>query len=164
LLTLIGPGGIGKTRLAIEVTSRHKGLFPDGIWFVPLAPLSSPEYLIPAIADALNFKCHGLTNPRSHLLNYLRDQQALLIFDNIEHLLDGVQLFTEILENCRQVKLLVTSRERLNLLHEWVFEIQGLPTPTNDQTEVEKWQWHCFWRAPGDNEPVLILEIKSGHG
>jgi len=116
LLTIVGPGGIGKTRLAIEIASRHKDLFPDGIWFIPLAPLSSSEYLVPAIADGLNFKCHGLTNPRSHLLNYLHDKQALLILDNTGHLLDGVELFAEILEVSPQVKLLLTSQERLTLL------------------------------------------------
>ena len=135
LLTIVGPGGIGKTRLAIEIASRHKDLFPDGIWFIPLTPLSSTEYLVPAIADGLNFKCHGLTNPRSHLLNYLRDKQALLILDNTEHLLDGAELFAEILEVSPQVKLLLTSQERLNLLSEWVFEIQGLPVPSSDQVK-----------------------------
>lgn len=135
LITLVGPGGIGKTRLALEVASRNKDLFPDGVWFVPLAPLSSPEYLIPAIADALNFKCHGLTDPRNNLLNYLRDKQTLLVIDNTEHLLDGSYLFADILENSSQVKLLVTSRERMNLRSEWVFEIHGLPVPPTEKVE-----------------------------
>jgi predicted ATPase/transcriptional regulator with XRE-family HTH domain/tetratricopeptide (TPR) repeat protein len=135
LLTIVGPGGIGKTRLAIEISCRHKDLFPDGIWFVPLAPLNSTDYLIPAIADAMDFKCHGLTNPRNNLIDHLRDKQTLLVLDNTEHLLDGVELFAEILEKSPQIKLLITSRERLNLLSEWVFEIQGLPVPPSDQLE-----------------------------
>jgi transcriptional regulator with XRE-family HTH domain len=133
LLTLTGPGGIGKTRLAIEVARCHKDLFPDGIWLIPLTPLNSSEYLIPTIADALNFKCHGLTNPRGNLINYLSNRQTLLVMDNAEHLADSGELFAEILAKSPQVKILVTSRERLNLLSEWVFEIQGLPVPPIEQ-------------------------------
>ena len=135
LLTIIGPGGIGKTRLAIEIATRHKDVFPDGTWFVPLAPLRSPAFLVSAIADGLNFRFQDPTKPKGQLLNYLQDKRALLVLDNAEHLLDGIELFVEILEGSSQVKLLVTSRERLNLLSEWVFEIQGLPVPPNDQAE-----------------------------
>jgi predicted ATPase/DNA-binding XRE family transcriptional regulator len=135
LLTLAGSGGIGKTRLAIEVASCHRKLFPDGTWFVALAPLSSSEFLIPTIADALNFRFQDLAAPRDQLLGYLHEKSALLILDNVEHLLDGVELFTQILESSPRVKLLVTSRERLNLQSEWVFEIQGLPVPPSDRVE-----------------------------
>ncbi len=135
LLTITGSGGIGKTRLAIEAASCQKDLFPDGTWFVPLAPLSSSEFLIPTIAEVLNFRFQDPVKPRDQLLGYLREKRALLILDNIEHLLDGVWLLPEILESSPQVKLLVTSRERLNLRSEWVFEIQGLPIPPSDQVE-----------------------------
>jgi predicted ATPase len=135
LLTVAGPGGIGKTRLAIEAAQHSKELFPDGRWSVSLAPLNSPTLIVPAIANALDFKFQDPTNPLGQLLRYLREKKALLVLDNAEHLLEGVGIFTEILENCPQVKLLVTSRERLNLLSEWVFEIQGLPVPASDQGE-----------------------------
>lgn len=135
LLTIVGPGGIGKTRLAIEAAYQSKDFFPDGVWFVPLAPLSSPEYIIPAIADAVDFKFQDPTNPQAQLLRYLRAKKALLVLDNTEHLLEGVDVFIEILKACQQIKLLVTSRERLNLLSEWVFEIRGLPVPPGDQVE-----------------------------
>jgi predicted ATPase/transcriptional regulator with XRE-family HTH domain len=133
LLTLIGPGGIGKTHLAIEAASQHLELFPEGACFVSLAALSSSAYLVPAIADALGFMFQGHIEPRIQLLSYLRTKQALLLLDNAEHLLDGVGLFAEILEWAPGVKLLITSRERLNLQGEWVFEIQGLPVPPSDQ-------------------------------
>ena len=133
LLTLLGPGGIGKTRLAIESASRHQELFPNGICFVPLASLNSSTYLVPAIADALGFTFQGQIEPRIQLLNHLRQQVVFLVLDNAEHLLDGVGLFAEILEGASKVKLLVTSRERLNLQGEWVFEVQGLPVPPTDQ-------------------------------
>jgi predicted ATPase/transcriptional regulator with XRE-family HTH domain len=135
LLTIAGPGGIGKTRLAVEAAHRSKDLYPDGVWFVSLAPLNSPSLIVPTIAEALNYKFQDPTNPKDQLIRYLRTKMALLVLDNAEHLLEGVDVFAEILEGCPQVKLLVTSRERLNLLSEWVFEIQGLPLPPGDQVE-----------------------------
>ena len=135
LLTLAGPGGIGKTRLAIEVAAQCKDTFPDGVWLVSLAPLRSPAFLVSAIADALNVKLQDTADPQKQLLHALREKKALLILDNAEHLLEGVGLFAEILKASSQIKLLVTSRERLNLLSEWVFEIQGLPVPTSSQME-----------------------------
>ena len=133
LLTLVGPGGIGKTRLAIEVASQHQDFFPDGACFVSLASLNSSAFLVPAIADALGFAFQGQVEPRIQLLNYLGAKRTLLMLDNVEHLLEGVGLFAEIVERAPGVKLLVTSRERLNLQGEWVFEIQGLPVPPADQ-------------------------------
>lgn len=135
LLTLVGPGGIGKTHLAIEVASRHQDLFPDGVHFVSLAPIRSSTYLVPTIADALGFIFQDPVEPGRQLLNFLREKNALLVLDNAEHLLDGVVLFSEILESSPQVQLLVTSRERLNLLSEWVFEITGLPIPPQSQVD-----------------------------
>jgi predicted ATPase/DNA-binding XRE family transcriptional regulator/uncharacterized protein HemY len=135
LLTLIGPGGIGKTRLAIEAGSRQHDLYRDGVRFVPLASLSASELMVPAIADALGLAFQGQIKPRVQLLNYLRDRQMLLVLDNVEHLLDGVELFAEILECAPKINLLITSRERLNLHGEWTFEVQGLPVPPLDQTE-----------------------------
>jgi len=98
--------------------------------------VNSPALLVPAIADAVNFRFLDPADPQTQLLRYLCAKKLLLILDNAEHLLEGADLFTEILNACPQVKLLVTSRERLNLLSEWVFEVQGLPVPASDQDEL----------------------------
>lgn len=133
LLTLIGPGGIGKTRLAIEAASQARSRFRDGVWFVPLAPVGSPAAIVPAIAEAMGLTLRGQTELRLQLLSHLAGMEALLLLDNLEHLLAGVGLFTDILARAPGVKLLVTSRERLHLQSEYVFVTQGLPVPPPDQ-------------------------------
>lgn len=129
LLTLIGPGGVGKTRLAIHAAHLSGDTFVDGVAFVPLAPLAAASFIIPAIAEALGFSFSGPVEPGAQLVGYLRDKHLLLVLDNIEHLLakQAAEPLSELLERAPGVKLLVTSREALNLLAEWVFEVQGLP-------------------------------------
>jgi predicted ATPase len=109
LLTLVGPGGIGKTRLAIESAAAQREAFGDGAYFVALAPLGAAEFIVPAIADALGFSFYGPTDPQSQLLNYLCEKTLLLVLDNIEHLLDGVELLADVLQHAPGLKLLVTS-------------------------------------------------------
>jgi len=87
LLSLTGSGGIGKSRLAIEVASHQRQAFADGVYFVPLAPVSAGEFIVLAIADAIGFSFSGPINPELQLLHYLREKQVLLILDNLEHLL-----------------------------------------------------------------------------
>ena len=140
LLTLTGLGGIGKTRLAIEAASANQKLFPDGVAFVALAALTSPSFTVSAIADASGFKLAGREDPKKQLLNALQDKRLLLVLDNAEYLLDEAELFTEILKRAPFLKLLVTSRERLNTQIEWVFDVQGLPLPPDDQArQVEQY-------------------------
>lgn len=134
LLSLIGPGGTGKTRLALQAAVENIQLFPHGTCFVPLAPLDSADLLVPTIAHALKFSFHGEANPKAQLLNYLHEKEMLLVLDNFEHLLEGAGLLAEILQRAPGVKLLVTSREGLNLQWEWLFEIQGLRFPHDGTT------------------------------
>lgn len=138
LLTLIGPGGIGKTRLALEAATRSvsDGTFPGGVYFVPLAALSSADFLVSTIAEQLDFFFQGGIDPKVQLFNYLgeRKQAMLLVLDNFEQLADGADLLADILQHAPMVKLLVTSRERLNLRDEWMLDIQGLPFPLSAES------------------------------
>lgn len=133
LLTLVGPGGIGKTRLAIQstwqATQVDTGLFADGVYFLPLDSLSSAEFLVATLADALNFSFYSGANPANQLLDYLREKRLLLVLDNFEHLLAGAGLLSDILQQAPQIKILAVSRERLNLQEEYLLPIQGLKVP-----------------------------------
>jgi len=129
LLTLTGPGGIGKTRLALQAAERSGGQFLHGVHFVPLTALPSALFLPSAILRVLEVSPRGGVDPKASLLGYLRDKEMLLVLDGFEHLLEGAPLLAEILESSPDVKLLVTSRERLNLRWEWVVPVGGLQVP-----------------------------------
>ena len=129
LLTLLGPGGIGKTRLALKVAQGAAGSFTDGVFFVSLAPIHSAEHIIQTTAEALRFPLATDEDPQHQLLRYLRQRQLLLVMDNFEHILEGAGIISEILKTAPQVKLLVTSRERLNLQSEVVLNVGGLTFP-----------------------------------
>src|SRR5512143_2786604 len=139
LLTLVGPGGIGKTRLAIETAVHIQTIFADGVYFVPLASVSATRFIVPVIADAIGFtfQSASLIDPQLQLFNYLKEKQVLLVVDNLEHLLaePGVEVLADLLANAPRVKLLATSRESLGLQDEWAFEVQGLPIPESRYTE-----------------------------
>lgn len=138
LITILGPGGIGKTRLALAAAEAQLGderppsAFSHGVFFVGLAGLGSAELLVPAIATALDFRFHEGNEPKEQLLNYLRHKEMLVVLDNIEHLLAGVGLVDDILTSAPGVRLLVTSREKLNRQAEQLFPIGGLTLPEEE--------------------------------
>lgn len=132
LVTLIGPGGVGKTRLAIQAAFELLEQFPDGVWFVPLAPVAARESIVSTVADVLQIVFHGQEEPREQLLAHLRNKHLLLVMDNFEHLIEGAPLVSEILLTCPRVSMLVTSRERLHLPEEWLLELDGLRLPETD--------------------------------
>jgi len=138
LLTLVGPGGIGKSRLALEAASNQPGSFSDGRYIAYLQALPSADLLVSAIAEALEFRFQPDDDPHDQLVAYLRHKSLLLVLDNFEHLLDGASLVGDILASATAVKVLVTSRERLHLQEEWVYEVRGLDYPANDsETDIE---------------------------
>ena len=134
LLTLVGPGGIGKTRLAMQLMQEQHAMFAHGGAFVPLAPLHAAALIVPAMAQALHITLDGREDPRVQLLAHLRDKEVLLVLDNFEHLLGGVGLLIELCRAAPGVTLLITSRQRLGLRDEWVVELDGLKAPADDQT------------------------------
>ena len=129
LMTLVGPGGSGKSRLAIEVARNSDIPSLGGVAFVPLAGVGSTDLILPAIASALDFKFDDPREPYEQLLKYLKEKQMVLILDNLEYLLDGAGIISEMIEYAPNVKVLCTSREQLNLHGEWVFEVKGLSVP-----------------------------------
>jgi predicted ATPase/DNA-binding SARP family transcriptional activator len=137
LLTLTGPGGIGKTRLALQAAAEgiNARKFADGVFFVPLAPLGSVEFIVPAIANAIAFTFYGGMDSKEQLLNYLREKSMLLVMDNFEHLTDGAGLLAGFLESAPGLKCMVTSRERLNLHGEWLIEVEGMRVPESERAE-----------------------------
>jgi predicted ATPase/DNA-binding CsgD family transcriptional regulator len=132
LLVLVGPGGIGKTRLALEAAAAGGDAFRDGVYFVPLQSVAAPEFIVPAMAQAVGFAFHGRQDPREQLFEHLRSRQTLLVMDNLEHLLPGADLLATLLAQAPEVKLLVTSREVLGLREEWVRAVRGLDVPPGD--------------------------------
>ena len=148
LLTLVGPGGIGKTHLALQAAASQLGSFAHGVFWVSLSPLISAEDVVPAIAHAVGLVFRQGEEPRRQLLNHLRGRQVLLLLDGFEHLLDcacsepgrrirpkskrrnAAGLVIEILEDAPGVKIVVTSRTRLGVRGERISSIQGLDLPS----------------------------------
>ena len=131
LLTLVGPGGIGKTRLSIESAHRQLEHYEHGVRFVSLAKVSAPEYLVTAITDTLGLAFFDDRDPKEQLINYLRSKEMLLVLDNFEHVVSGAELISDILSLAPRVQILVTSREALNLWEEWIRPVRGMRYPEN---------------------------------
>lgn len=134
LLTLIGTGGSGKTRLAVEVATNEAGAFEDGACFAPLAALTSGELIASAVANALGLALLPTQDPKTQVFHFLRDKEMLLVLDNVEHLLNEANasvasFMSELMQACPRVVILATSREKLRLYGEREFQVLPLPTP-----------------------------------
>ena len=137
LLTLVGPGGYGKTRLAIEAARGQIEHFKHGVYLVPLAGIQAPDAVPLAIGQALSFSFGADREPWQQILDYLRGKKALLVMDNFEHLLPGAQMLVELLHNAPGVKILATSRFRLNVLDENLFSLSGMAYPEASSLECQ---------------------------
>lgn len=132
LLTLHGPGGVGKTFLARKFAHQQWGLFQDGVFFFPFAFIASFEEFLSAILDGLMIPAGEAGDNLARLVSFLRNKRILLVFDNFEHLVgdtDIAQANLRIMAGARDAKILVTSRERMNLTGEWVYPLQGMRFP-----------------------------------
>jgi predicted ATPase/class 3 adenylate cyclase len=139
LITLVGPGGMGKSRLAVESASRLLQTFRNGVFFVPLAPLDSPGLVISAIANAMGFNFYGREDPEAQLLRFLDKRQVLLVLDNFEHLLEAAGLVTALLAGAPGLKVLATSRERLRNRGERAYPLEGMRYPDEAVADVERY-------------------------
>ncbi|MCB9155776.1 MAG: hypothetical protein H6645_01495 [Caldilineaceae bacterium] len=134
LVTIIGPGGMGKTRLAQQAGRRlvEQDLFQDGVWFLSLAAVDANTFgsalnpLLNGLAGLFGLRLRGGASPQEQVLAYLQSRQMLLIFDNLEHLLVESEVLSRLLSGAPEITLLTTSRERLNLQEEWLFPLEGL--------------------------------------
>jgi predicted ATPase/DNA-binding SARP family transcriptional activator len=132
LLSLIGPGGIGKTRLALRVISNCYQSFSDGSYFIPLEGVTSSNYLVHTIANAIHFSIDTVAtqlDAKFQLLDYLKNRAMLLVLDGFEHLVESAGLVSEMIEHTTHVKILVTSRQKLDIKSEWMLPVTGLPVP-----------------------------------
>ena len=179
LVTVVGLGGMGKTRLALEAGAAEIERYRDGVYFVSLAPLQSTGAIIPALSQALGFTFYEGSEPRRQLLDYLASRRVLLILDNCEHLLaDGETgaLVAEILSASRSTKVLATSRLRLEIEEECVFPLGGIEVSqrdaSHDARESSAVQLFLqgarrarpgFEPAPGDLQPIAdICDMVQG--
>ena len=131
LLTLVGPGGIGKTRLALQASIVLRDKFAQGFFVAYLQPLRTVEFFESAVADALGIALTGQTPPLLQLAQYLGDKEALILLDNFEHLMGAAEQLTLLASSTPHVKYLITSREALNLQEEWLYSVPGLAFPTD---------------------------------
>jgi predicted ATPase/DNA-binding SARP family transcriptional activator len=136
LVTLTGSGGVGKTRLAIQVVAEILDLFPDGVWFLDLAPLNEPSLVPNTLASLLGLRELGELAVTELLISYFHSRTTLIIFDNCEHLIEAsAQLINSLLTSCEHLAILATSRETLHVSGETPYRVPSLEIPKPD-TEV----------------------------
>ncbi len=176
LITLFGPGGIGKTRLMLAAAQARQTAYPDGVYFISLGTIdtgnftsaSALEFVIATITSQLNLDARGKTDRRQQLLDYLRDKRLLLLLDRFEHLLTEVELLTDILGAAPRVDMLVTSREALGVMGETVYTLHGMTLPTALDNALETDSVHLFIQSasrsrsnfkPGESALRDIIQI-----
>ncbi len=135
LITILGAGGMGKTRLAVAYGEQVLTHYKDGVYFVPLDAVATVDGIILQIVERLQIQVSGKSDHKQHLLDYLSNKALLLIIDNWEHLLDGATLITDLLSFAPHITVIATSRERLRLAGETVYRLGGLSIPDMSQSD-----------------------------
>jgi predicted ATPase/DNA-binding SARP family transcriptional activator len=158
LLTLTGPGGIGKTRLALRAAEELAPRYQDRIYFAFLDSLSTSDAIASRLAQALGFTLTGSDDPLTQVIRFIGEKHLLLVLDNFEHLLDGVSLISQMLERCPKLELLITSRERLNLAQEWLLSVAGLPYPTNSKEALTSDAVTLFLQRAQQVQPTFTAQ------
>jgi predicted ATPase/class 3 adenylate cyclase len=134
LLTLIGPGGTGKTRLSLQLAADILPKFADGVWFIELAALADPELILQTIGSVVNVRAQIGMPLREILIDFLRAKNLLLILDNCEHLVEAcAQLADELLRSAPALKIIASSREALGINGEKIYRVPSLSSPDQEQ-------------------------------
>ncbi len=134
VLTLVGPGGAGKTHLAIAAAVQEVSCFLNGVFFVPMAAVPSADLLLPAVGYAVGFHSVGQRDITDSLAGYLREKEILIVLDNMEHLHGAADVLARLLAKAPYLKVLATSRQPLKLRGEWLLEVGNLSYPRAGQT------------------------------
>ncbi len=169
LVTLLAPGGMGKTRLGLAVAEKLLSAFPDGVTFVALAPLKSSADIVSIIASQAGYQFERNNHtPTQQLLDYFSRKKALLVLDNFEHLLDAASFVVDLLQSAPELRILVTSREKLSLSGETVYTLDGLDYPSLLDEDILNYSaiqlfLQCAYRARPDfnldNKLADIIQI-----
>jgi predicted ATPase/DNA-binding XRE family transcriptional regulator len=162
LVTLTGPGGIGKTRLSVKVGEQVLENYADGVWLVELASLSDPALVPQTVAKVFGIQQGSTTYALVEtLIHFLRAKQTLLIFDNCEHLLDAcAQLIDQLLKSCPHLKVLATSREALGMIGEALYQVSGLTVPDIQRIEsIEKISDYESIRLFGERAQLVQMDF-----
>lgn len=138
LVTVIGMGGVGKTRLALQVAKLQAASFRDGVYFVALEAVSNAGRVPEKIAEALGLELKGRESALEQISQHLADKCVLLVLDNFEHLVAGSSIISDLLLACPELSYLVTSRETLHLEEEWLFDLQGMLYPGTSNLGAEQ--------------------------
>jgi len=169
LLTIIGLGGVGKTRLAIRLAENLRQRFLDGVFFIPLAAVQTPQSLVQAIGSAVQFTFGKQGEPLAQLAGHFQQRETLLVLDNFEHLLDAVPVLEQLLQYTATLKILITSRRKLNSRWEHLFWLTGFNPDEDGDTSSElppvvelfvqnaRRIQHDFTTAPADEKTIVEI-------
>ena len=163
-ITILGMGGMGKSRLALQAAEAALETFSNGAYFVGLSALSSTENMVAILAEAIGFQfLADNREPRQQVLDYLSRKQMLLIMDNFEHLLSGAKLVSAVLQAAPEVKIIVTSRERLNIEGETVFNLDGMQVPDwqDSNAVLQHGAAQLFLQAAQRVQPSFALQSQD---
>ena len=160
LLTMIGSGGVGKTRLALRVAAEARAEFTDGVGYVPLAAVADPELVVPTVAQALGVRETGERGVADQLVDVLGDRRVLLVLDNFEQVIDAGPVLVDLLVACPRLKVLVTSRAPLRLSGERVYAVapMSLPDPGDTSERLGEAEAVClFVERAQAVDPAFVL-------